>query len=97
MDSSTFATPQHDLHKLRKAALAPYFSMQSVRRLQPVIQEKVDLLLGRLKEFRDKDEVLMASWAFSAYTNGKLTRSARQFGSFTDRSRHRDAVLFREM
>ncbi|KAK0125722.1 hypothetical protein ONS95_000277 [Cadophora gregata] len=69
MDSSTFATPQHDLHKLRKAALAPYFSMQSVRRLQPVIQERLDLLLERLREFRDKDEVLMASWAFAAYTN----------------------------
>lgn len=70
MDDSVFATHQHDLHRVRRSALAPYFSMASVRRLQPVIQEKVDVLLERLRGFRDKDEVLMASWAFAAYTNG---------------------------
>lgn len=66
-----FATHQHDLHRVRRSALAPYFSMASVRRLQPVIQGRVDLLLERLRGFRDKDEVLMASWAFAAYTNGE--------------------------
>jgi cytochrome P450 len=66
-----FGTPQHDLHKMRRAALSPYFSMASVRRLQPVIQERVDLLLKRLKELRDSGKVLMASWAFAAFTNGE--------------------------
>jgi cytochrome P450 len=62
---------------MRRAALSPYFSMQSVRRLQPVIQESVDKMLVRLKGFRegvggaDAGQVLMASWAFAAFTNGK--------------------------
>ena len=47
MDKSVFGTPGHDLHRMRRAALAPYFSMASVRRLQPVIQERVDVLLER--------------------------------------------------
>lgn len=57
---------------MRRAALSPFFSMGSVRRLQPVIQERVNLLLERLRGFRGTGEVLMASWAFAAFTNGKL-------------------------
>jgi hypothetical protein len=44
--------------------------MAGVRRLQPVIQERVDLL-ERLKGLRDIGEVLMASWAFAAFINGE--------------------------
>lgn len=93
LDNSVFGTPGHDLHKMRRAALNPFFSMASVRRLQPVIQERVDLLLERLKGFRGTDEVLMASWAFAAFTNGWL-----RFLTTTDRNsdfhRYRDDVLF---
>ena len=46
--------------------------MASVRRLQPVIQDRVDVLGRRLEEFRDNGEVVMASWAFAAFTNGEL-------------------------
>ncbi|KAH8594870.1 cytochrome P450 [Bisporella sp. PMI_857] len=69
MDGSIFATAEHDLHRLRRAALAPFFSMASVRRLQPVLQERVDVLMQRLKGFKDTGEVLMASWMFAAFTN----------------------------
>ena len=70
LDKSVFGTPQHHLHKIRRAALSTYFSMASVRRLQPEMQERLDALLERLKGFRDTGEVLMASWAFAAFTNG---------------------------
>ncbi|TAQ87580.1 hypothetical protein B7494_g4085 [Chlorociboria aeruginascens] len=69
LDNSVFATVDHDLHRKRRAALAPFFSMQSVRRLYPLIQERVDVLVMRLRGFRDTGEVLMASWAFAALTN----------------------------
>lgn len=52
LDHSVFGTPQHDLHKMRRAALSPYVSMASVRRLQPVIQERIDLLL---ESWRDSE------------------------------------------
>jgi hypothetical protein len=48
--------------------------MGSVRRLQPDIQERVDVLMERLKGFRDTEEVVMASWAFAAFTNGECIR-----------------------
>jgi hypothetical protein len=74
LDNSVFGTPGHDLHRLRRSALAPYFSKASVRRLQPLVQDRVNKLLERLEGFRDNGEVLMASWAYSAFTNGKLKK-----------------------
>jgi hypothetical protein len=70
MDQAMFATPDHEVHKRRRAALNPFFSMQSVRRLQPVIQERVDVLLMRIEGFQRSKEVLMASHMFAAFTNG---------------------------
>ena len=75
LDNSVFATPGHDLHRLRRSALAPYFSMASVRRLQPLLQERVNKLLERFEGFRDTGEVLNTSWAYAAFTNGKLCRN----------------------
>ncbi|KAF2665919.1 cytochrome P450 [Microthyrium microscopicum] len=43
-------TTDHALHHARKAALNPYFSKASVTKLEPLIQEKVELLCSRLKE-----------------------------------------------
>ncbi|KAK1783780.1 cytochrome P450 [Copromyces sp. CBS 386.78] len=40
----------HELHKLRRSAINHYFSTASVRKLQPVIEERVDALLARLRE-----------------------------------------------
>ncbi len=71
LDLCVFATVEHELHRKRRSALLPYFSMAGVRRLQPVIQERVDVMLRRMKEFRNTDEVLNASCMFSALTNGK--------------------------
>ncbi|KAH7136179.1 cytochrome P450 [Dendryphion nanum] len=69
LDLCVFATVEHDLHRKRRAALLPYFSMASVRRLQPVIQERIDVLLNRMKGFRDGMDIVNASCMFSALTN----------------------------
>src|ERR1700712_1155182 len=45
-------TTGHELHHLRKNALAQYFSKSSVARLEPLIQGKVDRLCERLKTFQ---------------------------------------------
>jgi len=70
LDLCVFATVQHDLHRKRRAALLPFFSKASVRRLQPVITERVEVMLNRMKEFRESRRVLNASCMFSALTNG---------------------------
>ncbi|TVY43691.1 Cyrochrome P450 monooxygenase [Lachnellula occidentalis] len=69
LDNAVFATPGHDLHRLRRSALAPYFSMTSVRRLQPLLEERVNKLLERSEGFRDSGEVLNTSCAYAAFTN----------------------------
>lgn len=79
LDNAVFATPGHDLHRLRRSALAPYFSMTSARRLQPLLQERVDKLLERFEGFRNTGEVLNTSWAYAAFTNGKLHITFAEF------------------
>ena len=42
--ASTFATVGHDLHRIRRSALNPFFSKASVVKLEPLIHEKVEAL-----------------------------------------------------
>ncbi|KAJ8128196.1 hypothetical protein O1611_g5439 [Lasiodiplodia mahajangana] len=72
LDLCVFSTVQHELHRMRRAALNPYFSMASVMRLQPVIQERLDVMLKRMNEFRNTEEVLNVSYMFSALGNDVL-------------------------
>lgn len=50
--TAAFGTVGHELHRQRRAALNPFFSKQSVSRLEPTIQEIVDKLRGRLEQLR---------------------------------------------
>ena len=68
---SIFSTAQHDHHKARRAALNRYFSMASVRRLQPLMDERVQQLLKRMRTSR---EAIPLNLAFAAFTNGMLNR-----------------------
>jgi cytochrome P450 len=45
---SIIATKDHDLHRRRRAVLNPYFSMQNVRRLEPVIEQTLLNLFSRM-------------------------------------------------
>lgn len=54
---------------MRRNSLNPFFSMSTVRSLQPVMQERIDVVMGRMKEFIDKDKVLNATYMLAAYTN----------------------------
>ena len=68
-----FSTVGHDQHKARRAALGWFFSMASVRRLQPILEERLQLLITRLRGFKDAEgEVMKVGYAFAAFTNGKL-------------------------
>ncbi|ATZ52267.1 hypothetical protein BCIN_08g00320 [Botrytis cinerea B05.10] len=69
LDLSVFSTVHHDKHRQRRSALQPYFSMANVRRLQPVIQERLDVMLKQMNKFRDTGDVLNASCMFSAFGN----------------------------
>lgn len=55
---------------MRRSALNPFFSIASVRRLQPMIEERLDVFLGRLTEFQESGEPMTISLAYAAFTNG---------------------------
>jgi len=57
--------------------------MASVRSLDGLIRERVKALLKRFSEFRDTGDVLMMSWAFAAFTNGKSGMSMKVGGYST--------------
>ena len=71
LDLCVFSTIDHDVHRMRRNALNPLFSMTAVRSLQPVIQERINVAMRRMKEFIDEDKVLNATYMFAAFTNGK--------------------------
>lgn len=48
VDESLIGTLGHDEHRVRRSALSPYFSKQSVRALQPLIDRNTGILLRRL-------------------------------------------------
>lgn len=74
MPGAGASTNPHDLHKARRAALSPYFSMQSVRNLQGVIEDKADLLMKRFKAFGESAsgdrKPVNLEIAFAAYAYG---------------------------
>lgn len=70
-----FSTTSHDQHKARRAALNRFFSMAGVRRLQPMIEERVATLIERFRGFRDvkgSDGVIKVDYAYAAFTNGRF-------------------------
>lgn len=67
---ATLTTNSHDLHRIRRAALSPFFSKATVRKLQPLVDVKVDQLLDRFTEFQGTQYILVANHIFAAFTNG---------------------------
>ncbi|KAH8810857.1 cytochrome P450 [Xylogone sp. PMI_703] len=74
--SSILMTNPHDLHRVRRAAMSPFFSKQSVRSLQPVIDVKIDQLLERMEGFRKSGGVLTLNHMFAAYGNDVVSEYA---------------------
>ena len=80
---ATFATCPAKEHTMRRKALNPFFSKETVRRLQPVIQDKVSLVMVRLAGFKKSGKPLDLRYLFTAFTNDVVESYA--FG----RSAHR--------
>ena len=71
---SMIGTVPHDLHRLRRAALNPYFSKQSVTHLEPVIKSLVDALCQRFREAQRSGEPINLGLAYSALTADIITK-----------------------
>ncbi|OCL07147.1 putative P450 monooxygenase [Glonium stellatum] len=68
-------TAGHELHRLRRSALNPFFSKRSITRLESVLQENIDKLTARLREFKDTEKPVNLVDAFTSL-------SADSIGSF---------------
>ncbi|KAH8805423.1 cytochrome P450 [Xylogone sp. PMI_703] len=83
---ATLSTNSHDLHRIRRAALNPFFSKTTIRKLQPLVDGKVDQLLERFAECQRAQNVLVANHVFAAFTNDVVTNLC--FGTCHDRLGH---------
>jgi cytochrome P450 len=70
---STFSTVDHDVHRMRRGALNPFFAKRSVVRLEPRIQEKVTTLCNRLAQCMSSGQVVRLDAAFMALTMDVIT------------------------
>ncbi|KAL9597628.1 MAG: hypothetical protein Q9219_005011 [cf. Caloplaca sp. 3 TL-2023] len=66
----------HDLHRIRRAAINPFFSKQKVTQLQPVIQHLADKLCAKFLACRNTEEVIPLECAFDAFTMDVITEYA---------------------
>ena len=68
-DESVFDTLDHDKHRMRREPWNPYFSKQSVARLQPrLIQAAVNNLCDRLADHRDAGKPVAMIYAYACLT-----------------------------
>lgn len=67
-DGSGFSTVPHDIHRLRRSALNPFFSVRSVTCLEPLLKSKVEKLSARFNQLTRTQEVFRLDAAFMALT-----------------------------
>lgn len=78
---SVVVTIPHELHRMRRAALNPFFSKASVRRLEPIIRDGVVELLDRMDTCGRSAEVMQLNMVYKALTADVITEYA--FGKST--------------
>ncbi|KAJ5715786.1 benzoate 4-monooxygenase cytochrome P450 [Penicillium malachiteum] len=70
---ATIGTPSHELHRVRRSALNPFFSKKSVNDLFPVMWKPIEILLQRLQKFSETGEVLNMKYCYAAATMDIMT------------------------
>ena len=66
---AAFSTTDHDLHRLRKAALLPFFSKKRVVQLEDRLQTQIDVLCQRIeREYADTGKILNIGDMFSCFS-----------------------------
>ncbi|EXJ84137.1 hypothetical protein A1O3_04804 [Capronia epimyces CBS 606.96] len=75
-EGSGFSTLAHDLHRLRRSVLNPYFSKANIVRLEPVIMARIEKLSKRLAVAASGDEVVRLDVALMALTTDTISEYA---------------------
>ncbi|OQV03992.1 Fungal specific transcription factor domain-containing protein isoform 1 [Cladophialophora immunda] len=70
---AAIATVGHDMHRMRRGAMNRYFSKESIRRLEPIINRNVEKLAQKLAEFKGSARSLNVNLPFGAFTSDIIT------------------------
>ena len=73
---SAFSTVPHAVHRMRRAALNPFFSKRAVTQLEPIIREKAEKLASRFEAAVETREVIRIDVAYMALTMDVITQYA---------------------
>ena len=71
-----FATESHELHRIRRSAVAHYFSKASLQRLEPGIQSVIDKLMGILNNLKGSGKVINLIDMYACLTGDIISRYA---------------------
>lgn len=67
-DTAIFATTPSDLHKIRRAPIAPLFSRKRILELEPIIKDKIAELTTIIRRFQTDGEILDINKAYMTLT-----------------------------
>jgi hypothetical protein len=76
---SIFTTASHELHRIRRAPLNPFFSKKRISDFQPVIRGKIDILCGKIRNYAETGGVFALNRAWTAFAGDVITEYV--FGS----------------
>lgn len=71
LKGAAWSTIDHHKHRERRAALNPFFSLANVRKLQPIIAEKVQKNIERLRELKASGDVVRVVIMGNAFAQGQ--------------------------
>lgn len=74
--TSTLGTIPHDLHRIRRGAIAPFLSKQSVQKLEPKVQFVIEKLISRFNALQGSDTCVNLIDAFAALTGDVIAQYA---------------------
>ncbi|KAI4202646.1 MAG: hypothetical protein LQ350_002439 [Teloschistes chrysophthalmus] len=71
-----FGTPGHELHRIRRGAVAPFFSKALVQQLEPSVHAMIDKLLSRLENLKGTGSVINLIDVFPCLTTDIICQYA---------------------
>lgn len=86
VQTASIATESHELHRIRRSAIAPYFSRASVQKLEPGIQSQVDKLVSRLQSLKGSGRNVNLFYVYACLTADVICQYAfaRSYGFLDD-------------
>lgn len=63
-----FGTIRHDVHRVRRGAISPFFSVQAVAKFYPHVQAVVDQFVTRMQACADREEPIPLFYAYRCLT-----------------------------